>query len=151
MRAKRGDVFNFIHRWYFTHWEWCRGVIFKIWFANYFDMKDLGETSYIFGIKLLWDRRNKILGLSQVAYIDKILVKFAMHNSKKWLLPFRHEVLLSKEQCLKTFEDEQRMKAIPYTSAVGILIYFILCTRPDICYVVDMVNYLFPHCECFQA
>ena len=31
------------------------------------------------------------------------------------MLPFRHKVLLSKEQCPKTFEDEQRMKAVPYT------------------------------------
>ena len=54
----------------------------KIWLANYFDMKDLGEASYILGIKFLRDLRNKILGLSQAAYIDKIFVKFAMHNSK---------------------------------------------------------------------
>ena len=96
-------------------------------------MKDMGEVSYILGIKLLRDHRNKMLGLSQAAYIDKILVKFAMHNSKKGLLPFRHGVPLSKEKFLKTFEDEQCMKAIPYASAVGSLMYAILCTRPDIC------------------
>ena len=60
-------------------------------------MKDLGEANYILGIKLLRDRQNKILGLSQVVYIDKIFVKFAMHNSKKGLLPFRHRVHLSNE------------------------------------------------------
>ena len=89
-------------------------------------MKDLGEASYILGIKLLRDRRNKILGLSQVAYIDKILVKFVMHNSKKGLLPFRHGVPLYKEQCPKTFEDEQRMKTIPYVSVVGSLVCYAL-------------------------
>ena len=36
----------------------------KILLANYFDMKDLGEASYILGIKLLRDRQNEILGLS---------------------------------------------------------------------------------------
>ena len=69
----------------------------KILLANYFDMKDLGEASYILGIKFLRDLRNKMLGLSQAAYIDKIFVKFAIHNSKKGLLPFRHGVPLSKE------------------------------------------------------
>ena len=54
----------------------------KIWLVNHFDMKDLGEA-YILGIKHLRDRRNKMLDLSHAAYIDKILVKFAMHNSKK--------------------------------------------------------------------
>ena len=63
-----------------------------------------------------------------------------MYNSKKGLLSFRDGVSLSKEQCPKTFEDEQRMKAIPYISAVGSLMYAMFCTRPDICYVVGMVN-----------
>ena len=40
-------------------------------------MKDLGEANYILGIKLLQDRRNKMLGLSQAAYIDKIIFMFA--------------------------------------------------------------------------
>ena len=44
-----------------------------------------------------------------------------MHNSKKGLLPFKHEIPVSKEQCPKTFEDEQCMKAVPYASAVGSL------------------------------
>ena len=75
------------------------GALFtvKIWLTNHFDMKDLGEATYSLEIKFLRDRRNKMLGLSQVAYIDKIIVKFAMHNSKKGLLPFRNRVPLSKK------------------------------------------------------
>ena len=92
------------------------------------------------GIKLLRDCQNKMLGLSEVAHIDKILVKFVMHNSKKGLLPFRNEVPLYKEQCPKTFKDKQCKKIVPYASAVGSLIYTILCTIPDICYIVDMVS-----------
>ena len=32
------------------------------------------------------------------------------------------------------------MRQIPYTSAVGSLMYAMLCTRPDICYSVGMVS-----------
>ena len=103
-------------------------------------MKDLGEGNYILGIKLLQDHRNKMLGLSQTSYVDKILVKFAMYNSKKELLPFRLGVSLSKEQCPKTFEDEQCIKAVPYVSVVRSLMYAMLCTRPDIYYAVGMVS-----------
>ena len=103
-------------------------------------MKDLGVASYIIGIKLLRDRWNKMLGLSQAAYIDKIFIKFAMHNSKKRLLPFRHGVSLSMEQCPKTLDDEQRMKGVPYAFVIGSLMYIMLCTRLDIYYAVGMVN-----------
>ena len=32
------------------------------------------------------------------------------------------------------------MREIPYTSAVGSLMYVMVCTRPDIYFVVDMVS-----------
>ena len=63
-----------------------------------------------------------------------------MQNSKKGLLPFRHGVPLFDEQRPKTSEEEKMMRQIPYASIVGNLMYAILCTKPDICYSVGMVN-----------
>ena len=104
-------------------------------------MKILGEANYILGIKLLRDRKNKVLALSQALSIDKILARFSMKNSKKGILPFRHGVYLSKEQSPKTLEQKERMSRIPFSSAVGSLMYAMLCTRPDICYAVGIVSW----------
>ncbi|XP_065638232.1 secreted RxLR effector protein 161-like [Quercus suber] len=81
-----------------------------------------------------------MLGLSQVGYVDKVLEWFSMQNSKKGLLPFRHRVLLSDDQRPKTQEEVNMMRQVPYASAVGSLMYAMLCTRPDICYLVGMVS-----------
>ena len=110
----------------------------KDWLPKQFDMKDLGEANYILGIKLIRDRKNKLLALSQASYIDKILVRFNMENSKRGSLPFRHGIHLSKEQSPKTPEQKEHMSRIPYASAVGSLMYAMLCTRPDICYAVGV-------------
>ena len=112
----------------------------KDWLHKQFDMKDLGEANYILGIKLIRDRKNKLLALSQASYIEKILVRFNMENSKRGSLPFRHGIHLSKEQSPKTPEQKERMSRIPYASAVGSLMYAMLCTRPDICYAVGVVS-----------
>ena len=112
----------------------------KDWLHKQFDMKDLGEANYILGIKLIRDRKNKLLALSQASYIDKILVRFNMENSKRGSLPFRHGIHLSKEQSPKTPEQKERMSRIPYASAVGSLMYAMLCTRPNICYAVGVVS-----------
>ena len=56
-------------------------------------MKDLGEAIHILGIKLLCDRQKRMLGLSQAFYIDQILARFSMKDSKKGFVPFRLEVL----------------------------------------------------------
>ena len=68
-------------------------------------MKDLGEANFILGIKHWRDCKNRMLGLSQVGYINKVLEWFSMQNSKKGLLPFRHGVPLFNNQRPKTLKE----------------------------------------------
>ena len=67
-----------------------------------------------------------ILGLSQAGYIDKVLERFSMKNSKRRLLPFKHGLPLSDDQRPKTLEEENMMRQIPYASVVGFLMYAML-------------------------
>ena len=99
-------------------------------------MKDLGEASHILRIKLLRDRQKRMLGLSQTSYIDHILVRFSMQDSKKGFVPFIVRISLSANQRPKTPAEIERMRGIPYASAVESLIYAMLCTRLDIYFVV---------------
>ena len=103
-------------------------------------MKNLGEASYIFNIKLLRDRKNKTLTLSQVIYVNKILARFNLKNSKIGLLPSRYRITFSKDQSPKTFKEIEKMRRVPYAEIVESLMYVKLCTRPDICFAVGMVN-----------
>ena len=50
----------------------------KIWLSKKFSMKDLGEASFILEIKVYRDRPNRMLGLSQKMYIEKVLKRFSM-------------------------------------------------------------------------
>ena len=112
----------------------------NVWLSSQFDMKDLGGANFILEIKLWRDRKNKMLGLSQAGYIDKVLEQFSMQNSKKCLLPFRHGVPRSDNQRLKTQKEVDMMRQVLYASAVRSLMYAMFCTRPDIYYLVGMVN-----------
>jgi hypothetical protein len=50
-------------------------------FLSYnFDMKDLGDDSYVLGIKIHQDRTKDVLGLSQKSYIDRVLKRYNMHK-----------------------------------------------------------------------
>ena len=55
-----------------------------------------------------------------------------MHNAKLVSTPFDSHFKLSKEMCTKTQEDKDYMSKVPYTLAVGSLMYAMVCTRPDI-------------------
>ncbi|GJT26130.1 retrotransposon protein, putative, ty1-copia subclass [Tanacetum coccineum] len=54
----------------------------KSYLGRCFAMKDLGESAYILGIKIYRDRSKRLIGLCQSAYIEKILKRYYMENSK---------------------------------------------------------------------
>jgi hypothetical protein len=112
----------------------------KSWLGKCFSMKDLGEATYILGIKIYRDRSQKLLGLSQSTYIDKVLRRFNMHDSKKGFIPMQHGLCLSKTQSPSTKEERDRMNKIPYASAIGSIMYAMLCTRPDVSYALSATS-----------
>ncbi|KAJ9551775.1 hypothetical protein OSB04_015820 [Centaurea solstitialis] len=110
------------------------------WLSKCFQMKDLGEAAYILGIKIYRNRSKRLIGLSQSTYIDKILKKFRMDESKKGFIPMQHGIVLSKTQCPVSSQDQDKMKSVPYASAIGSIMYAMLCTRPDVAYSVSVTS-----------
>ncbi|GJR24525.1 hypothetical protein Tco_0973052 [Tanacetum coccineum] len=63
-----------------------------------------------------------------------------MENDKKRNLPLHHGIKISKDLCLKTDEEMDRMSRVPYASAVGLIMYAITCTRSDVSFALGMVS-----------
>ncbi|GKA26789.1 retrotransposon protein, putative, ty1-copia subclass [Tanacetum coccineum] len=70
----------------------------KSYLGRCFAMKDLGKAAYILGIKIYRDRSWRLIGLCQSAYIEKILKRYRMENSKRGSIPMQDKVRLSKSQ-----------------------------------------------------
>jgi hypothetical protein len=105
-----------------------------------FLMKDLGEAAYILGKKIYIDRSKRLIRLSQDKYIDKILNRFNMQDSKKGFLPMSHAITLSKKQCPLEPDEQERMTAILYASSIGSIMYAMLCTHPDVFYALSATS-----------
>ncbi|RVW50569.1 Retrovirus-related Pol polyprotein from transposon TNT 1-94 [Vitis vinifera] len=82
----------------------------KQFLSKNFDMKDMGEASYVIGIKI---------------HRDRFKVKGDRFNLN---------------QCPKNDLEMEQMKNIPYAYAVGSLMYAQVCTRPDIAFAVGMLG-----------
>ena len=63
-----------------------------------------------------------------------------MDQSKKGFLPVLQGVKLSSAQCPTTAEDIEKMSVIPYASAIGSIMYAMLCIRPDVNLAVSLVG-----------
>nr|GFB17388.1 retrotransposon protein, putative, Ty1-copia subclass [Tanacetum cinerariifolium] len=70
----------------------------KTYLGKCFAMKDLREAAYILGIKIYRDRSKRLIGLCQSAYIEKILKRYCMENSKRGSIPMLEKLKLSKSK-----------------------------------------------------
>ena len=112
----------------------------KRFISKKFEMKDLGDASFVLGIQIHWDRSRGILGLSQNGYVEKILKRLGMHDCKPGDTPVAKGNKFSLSQCPKNNCEIQEMQQIPYASAIGSLMYAQVCTRSDIAYIVGMLG-----------
>jgi hypothetical protein len=103
-----------------------------------FLMKDLGEVTYILDIKIYRDRLKRLIGLSQDAYIDKILNLFNMQDSKKCFLLRVMPCDISKKQCPTDPDEQKRMRAIPFALTIGSIMYAMIC--PDVSYDLSAMS-----------
>nr|GEU67251.1 hypothetical protein [Tanacetum cinerariifolium] len=93
----------------------------KHYLGKCFAMKDLGEASFIYGIKIYRYRSKQLIGLGQNAYMDKILKRYKMDNSKRGHIPMKERLDLSKTQGTSTPKEVKRMQNVPYASAMAIM------------------------------
>ncbi|KAJ0585764.1 putative RNA-directed DNA polymerase [Helianthus annuus] len=108
--------------------------------SHYFDMKDLRDASYVIGIEIHRDRHKGILGLSQKAYIHRVLTRYNMQQCKPSVAPVVKGDVFGSFQCPTTEVEKEQMSQIPYVSVVGSLMYAQVCTRPDIAYIAGMLG-----------
>ena len=112
----------------------------KEFLSKNFEMKDMGEASYVIGIEIFRDRSQGVLGLSQKAYINKVLERYRMDKSTASPVPIQRGDSFSRSQCPQNDLERKEMENIPYASVVGSLMYAQTCTRPDISFVVGMLG-----------
>ena len=108
--------------------------------SKQFAMKDLGAAKQILDMRIIRDKANDTLKLSQSKYVKKVLSRFNMNEAKPVSTLLDSHFKLSKEQSPKIEEERDYMSKVPYVSAIGSLMYAMVCTRSDIAHAVGVVN-----------
>lgn len=95
-----------------------------------FKMKDLGKLKYFIGVE--FDQGDEYIKVSQKRYLSKVLERFDMLNCKPRSTP--------AEQKLESDEDEEEVDSKSYREIIGSLVYAMVLTRPDICWIVTRLS-----------
>lgn len=93
---------------------------------------DFRATKQILGMKIMRDRKNYRLRLSQIEYVEKVLIRFNIQDIKLVSTPLASHFKLSNENSPKTENEKYYMFRVPYASTVDRLMYAMVSTRPDI-------------------
>jgi hypothetical protein len=105
-----------------------------------FEMKDLGPVRKILGIEIKRNRREGILSLSQKSYVLKLLEKFSISDAKSVSVPLANHFKLSSDQSPKSEFEFKRMARVPYSNAVGSVMYLMVCSRPDLAFSISVLS-----------
>ncbi|KAL2644548.1 hypothetical protein R1flu_012135 [Riccia fluitans] len=105
-------------------------------------MKDLGLAKSIRGMEIHRDVKDGRLWLTQGKYERKVLERFNMLDAKlvgtSLANQFKHQLLV--EFCPLDATEKRLMSKVPYESAIGSLMYLMVCTRPNIAYALGKVS-----------
>nr|GEW33680.1 retrovirus-related Pol polyprotein from transposon TNT 1-94 [Tanacetum cinerariifolium] len=108
--------------------------------SNEFNMKYLGAAKRILGMEIRRDQKMGKLTLSKTDYISKVLKKFNMSSCKPVPTPLAPYFKLSSPEFPKSEEDKEDMSRVLYSSAVGSLMYAMVCTHPNLDHAVSVVS-----------
>ena len=79
--------------------------------------------------------------MTQESYLKKVVERFGMDDKTKPVCTtLAPHFKLSSSSCPRSQEERDYMARVPYASAVGSLMYAMVCTRPDISQAVSMVS-----------
>ncbi|MBW0568162.1 hypothetical protein O181_107877 [Austropuccinia psidii MF-1] len=97
-------------------------------------MDDLGEVSYVLGIKITRNRALQTIALSQELYIDKILKEYGMEDCKSVVTP-----MIQNERLTPAIAEDE-VSGFDYRKAVGLLNYLSTCTQPDVSFITSALS-----------
>lgn len=103
-------------------------------------MKNLEAAKKILGMEIHRDRKVGTLFLSQKMYIEKLLERFGMQDVNSVSTPLAAHFKLSAALSQQTEKEVEHMSRVPYASAVGSLMYAMVCTTPDISQAISVVS-----------
>ncbi|XP_070013597.1 secreted RxLR effector protein 161-like [Nicotiana tabacum] len=98
----------------------------------------MGEASYIISIEIHRDKFRRLIGLSQKAYIERILERFKMKNCSPIAAPIiKGDKFIESmsTKCIRKGANERHSLCFTCWE----LMYAQVCTRPDIAFVVGML------------
>ena len=113
---------------------------FKVEFDKIFKVKNLREIKKILNIKIIKDRKNRLLRMNQTHYFKKILNDLKMKTERHKFI----EISMNDYDAIKFFFFiDERINVKDYQHVIDKIMYVAIHTRLDIAFAVERLNQFF--------
>lgn len=102
-----------------------------------FDVKDLGESVWMLGMRITRDRVARTIKLDQELYVSKMLEKYNLTQCKVARTPAAQNNGAQEDD---RDGGSKPVELLKYQELVGSLLYAAISTRPDIAYAVNRLT-----------
>ena len=93
-----------------------------------FDMMDLGNARRILNREIVRNGEDHILFLSQKGYLEKVLKRLSIENSKPISVPLAGHFILSMTQCPQFEVEKKEINFVQQVNVIGSLMYPMVCS-----------------------
>ncbi len=100
-----------------------------------FEMKDVGELKYFLGMQVHRNRKETTLTITQSEYIEAILERFQMTDTKPMITPMASGIKLYQPT-----EDDEILNSTYYQSIIESQMYAMLWTKPDLAFAISQLS-----------
>ena len=107
---------------------------FKKALISRYEMRDIGDLQWFLGIRIIRDRQNCTIWLSQDAYIDKLISKFNLEIHRPTYTPLPAEKLIPNDG------QATLQQIYAFQQRIGSIMYAAIVTRPDAAYAVNLLS-----------
>ena len=110
---------------------------FKEQLSVRYKIKDLGDLNWLLGLEVTRDHDQRMITFGQSVYIQNVVDHFNLQDAKPLLIPMSPGDNLSIKDCPEAPDEINKMRHVPYKEAIGLLMYAVIGSRPDITYTVS--------------
>jgi hypothetical protein len=113
---------------------------FKSDIRRFWEITDNGPIKWFLGFEIKRDRDARTIAINQRAYIENIVEKFRLTGAKPVHNPMEPGSQYSIDQCPSSLNQMAKMRGIPYSEAIGSVLWPVVVSRPDAAFAVGVLS-----------
>ena len=107
---------------------------------RFWEITDHGPMKWFLGFEIKRDWNARTIAINQRAYIESMVKKFRLTNAKPVSTPMEPRAQFSVEQSPSSLNQTAQMRGIPYSEAIGSVLWTVVVSWPDAAYAVGVLS-----------